>query len=329
MKNKDNREINQKGYIVFPYLQVFDETFQRDASSIFSSFFSEFSQAKDWMLYSDYCIGDKNKNSDVITFTFAPYAHGFIEYEELVEKYSFKDIKHLKKVNIEFLHLIKNSPVLSISIMLNKDRKIYYDEKEKDSLLQAFDGIHEMIDYWKKNEPESPEKYKSAAQDIIFIRRELKNNKINIKLMRDIYITASIAAYLMFEVNKTIPVGIMGWFSDRDSLLSYKSAQLEKPIIFRLTHIMYHILCEKKQIPSNGNPIFFIPEEKGKVSYDAMLRIPDIICATLADYNFSTKEFSHEKYYPILENLFKSNKKIIVIDLKLTKNSNTATIIEF
>jgi len=96
----------------------------------------------------------------------------------------------------------------------------------------------------------------------MFVRRELKKNKTNIRLIRDIYIVASIAAYLMFEVTKNLEVEIMGWFSDRDDLLNYKSSQLDTPTIFMLTHTLYHILCENKGVDSKNNPIFFAPERK-------------------------------------------------------------------
>jgi len=55
-----------------------------------------------------------------------------------------------------------------------------------------------------------------------------------------------------------------------------------------------------------------------------MLRIPDIICATLADYDFDNEKFSHEKFTPILENLIASNEKILTMQLNMLKDSNTA-----
>jgi len=324
-KQVDTGSLSSKmGFGIFPYFEVFDETFKKSADRAFSNFFFEHSTVTKWMVYSDYIIGDKNKKSDVITFTFAPYMSGFVNFEKAVEISSFKDVKKLRRVNPEFLDLLKHSPILNVSVMLNQNRKIAYDESEKDAILRAFDGLQAMVQHWQENEPESPEKYRSTFRDLMFIRRELKQNKTNIRLIRDIYIVASIAAYLMFEVTKTIDVNIMGWFSDRDDLLNYKSSQLETPTIFRLTHILYHILCENKGIDSKNNPIFFLPEKEGKVSYDAMLRIPDIICATLADYDFDKGKFSHEKFTPILETLFASNEKILTMEISMLKDSNTA-----
>lgn len=325
LKKTDIESTNSKmGFGIFPYFQVFDETFKKSAYRVFSNFFSEHSAVTKWMVYSDYIIGDKNKKSDVITFSFVPYLSGFDSFEKTVEISSFKDVKKLSRVNLEFLNLIKYSPILNVSIMLNRDRKIAYNGSEKDAILRSFDGLQEMVQHWQENEPESPEKYRAIFRDLMFIRRELKQNKTNIRLIRDIYIVASIAAYLMFEVTKTIDVDLMGWFSDRDDLLNYKSSQLDTPTIFRLTHILYHVFCENKGIDSKNNPIFFLPEREGKVSYDAMLRIPDIICATLADYDFDKEKFSHAKFTPILETLFASNEKILTLELSLLKDSNTA-----
>lgn len=322
--NKTSSIHSRKGFSIFPYFQVFIETFEKSANRSFANFFKEHSQATKWMVYSDYIIGDKNKNSDVITFTFAPYLSGLSEFEKAVDSLSFKDVKHLSRVNQEFLEFTRHSPTLSVSVMLNRNRKIAYNESEKEAILRAFDGLQEMVRDWQENEPDSPAKYRSLTKDFMFIRRELKQNKINVRLIRDIYIVASIAAYLTFEVTKTIDVEVMGWFSDRDNMLSYKSSQLDTPTIFRLTHILYHVFCENKGVDSKNNPIFGIPEKEGKVWYDALLRIPDIICATLADLDFNTEKFSHEKFWPVLDTLFVSNEKILILELNLLKDSNTA-----
>jgi len=118
--------LNSKmGFGIFPFLEVFDETFQKNASRLFSDFFSEHSKVTKWMVYSDYIIGDKNKKSDVITFTFAPYMSGFLNFEKTVEILSFKDVKKLRRVNPEFLNLLKQSPTLSVPVMLNKTVKLH------------------------------------------------------------------------------------------------------------------------------------------------------------------------------------------------------------
>ncbi|BCN39864.1 hypothetical protein ALDI51_31830 [Alicycliphilus denitrificans] len=315
---------SKKGFAIFPYFEVLTETFEKSAIRSFGNYFRDHSGVAKWMVYSDYIIGDKNKKSDVIAFTFVPYLSGLSEFKRELDSQSFKDIKHLRRVNAGFLDLVRKSPTLSIAVMLNNDRRIAYAGSEKDALLRAFDGLGEMIQDWQSNEPEAPERYLSLGKDIAYIRREFAKNKLNVRLIRDIYIVASIAAYLMFEAAKIVDVEIMGWFSDRDDMLNYKSAQLGTPAIFTLAHILYHVFCEQKGIDSRNNPIFGIPEKEGKVWYDEILRIPDVICATLADLDFKTQEFSHVKFGSILDGLFVSNEKIVTLELKLLKEACTA-----
>lgn len=58
-----------------------------------------------WMLYSDYCLDDKNKPNDVLTFVLIPFINE-AKYQELEKKINETqpvDIKHTKNINKEFM----------------------------------------------------------------------------------------------------------------------------------------------------------------------------------------------------------------------------------
>lgn len=310
------------GFAIYPYLLVFDDTFKKSANEIFANFFRKNADITKWMVFSDYAFYDKKKHSDVVTYSFIPYIQDFQVASELIDKASFKDIKSLSRVNDEFIKLIKNSPILNVTITLDRARRLSFDDERHD-LFQTFEGLEKMLDSWRITTPEACDHYENFLSDIASLKEGLKKKNVNIKIIRDIYIISTLAAYLMFEVAKVIDVDKIGWFSDRDSLLSYQGAKFKSPIIFTLTHTLYHLFCEQQHIDSKNNPLFGVPETTGRVWYDAFIRIPDLICATLADYNPRENKFSHDKFRPVYENLLTSNDNNLFFKLTFLKDERT------
>lgn len=306
------------GLCLYPYLQVFDETFNKSAKEIFVNFFRNNADIKKWMVFTDYAFYDKQKFSDVVTYSFVPYMQDFKGASEVLAKASFKDMKHLNRVNEEFIELIKDNPILNIGVSLDRKRRLSFNDESRD-LLVTFELLEGMLENWCITTPEASGHYENFLSDIVSIKVDLKGKGANLKIIRDIYIVSSLAAYLMFEVAKAIDLDTIGWFSDRDRLLSYKGAKFKSPIIFNLTHTLYHLFCEHQKIDSKNNPLFGVPEDVGPVWYDSFLRIPDLICATLADYDPVRKIFSHDKFVPVYEKLLASNDHNLFFQLTFRK----------
>lgn len=57
-----------------------------------------------WMLYSDYCLDDKTKPNDVITFVLVPFVseNQYKELEQTIKKTQPEDLKHSQHVNSDF-----------------------------------------------------------------------------------------------------------------------------------------------------------------------------------------------------------------------------------
>lgn len=97
--------------------------------------------------------------------------------------------------------------------------------------------------------------------------------------------------------------------SDRDALLtSFKQEKLNlfyNQLEYYLVPIFNPDNKEIKEI------VYLIPEEKGKVWYDEIIRIADIIAGTIADWNLKTNKTTHPKFIDVINKLLNPKNTMI------------------
>jgi hypothetical protein len=188
-----------------------------------------------------------------------------------------------------------------------------------------------QLQHWCLTTPEAKFHYMDFIKKLEVLREVVVNPGANMKVIRDIEILATMAAYLMFEVSKLIDVQTIGWFSDRDSILSYKAGKFRSPVIFDIVHHLYYLFCNDEGIESKGKLVLGVPESgaDGKVWYDSFNRIPDVIAGTLADYDYKKNKCSHKKFIPVVKDVFTSSKRNLFFDLDLSHKGYFSSRLEF
>lgn len=302
------------GYRLFPAIEVFQETFEKSAAQSLTRFL-EAVPARKWMAFSDYAFYDKNKQADVFVLSLVPHIIGFKELSAHLQRLSFKDIKHLRKVNPKFIEYLRHAPIFNIAVLMQKDRRLVQVD-EKGELLDFFSKMAALFEMWRESTPEGAPYYSLCLKDLKHLREQVHLGRASLRLVRDSILVASITGYVLFRIAQLTQAETIGWFSDRDSLLSYGSGKLHQPLIFQLLSTYYHLLCEKAGVPPGDNPVLGNPENVGPVFYDSFLRVPDLIAATMADLSFPDLSFSHAKFDPVLVDLLTSNENCIFFELR-------------
>ena len=319
------------GFGIHYFLASFNDTFYKSAYKDFKQFFVNNKDVKKWMICSDYAIGNKNKKNDVVTFTFYPYIvdHGLLS--NIIKSLAKKDLKNTRDINKDFLTFIKEAPILNISVLLSRKRKLDYLNDERDFFIVSIDKIIEQLNYWVMSTPENKEYFKKLIKKMNKLKILVKSPSTNLKIIRDIEIISQLVAYLCLEMNLIIDVDILGWFSDRDKLLDYKKASFEEPLIFDFISNLYHVLCENHfgAINSKAKLVYGVPEQNGTLWYDELNKIPDYICGTLADYDIQKNEISHRKFNTMLTSFFINNPKNLIFKLNFSKKEFSAQKIFF
>ncbi|MGG8289645.1 hypothetical protein PGR03_24075 [Klebsiella sp. 141196] len=308
------------GFIFHNFLVAFDSTFNQSNNIKIKKFFEKNSHITKWMIFSDYVLYDKNKPNDVVTFSICPYTEDFFELGKRIDSLSFKDTKKLKRINKEFINFIKKSEILNLSILLSKDRKLD-PLNEREMLKTRYKMAIKQINIWIENQGEK-KYFKQLIKNLQLVLTELDKPGANLKAIRDIEIISSLTAYIAFQISQEIKIDTIGWFSDRDAMLSYKIAKFSKPIIYDLAYNTYHILMYNIDEEYKEKFVFGLPEAEGKVWYDSYNRVPDLIAATLADYNYEKNICSHDKYIPVIEEILADSENSIIYKISFDDPEN-------
>lgn len=328
-KLKNHKDSAEHGFAIHFFLDAFDETFYKSSRESFESFLKKYSHIKKWMIFSDYALHDKNKNRDVITFSIIPNILNFNNLSKILIKISKNDLKNSKKVSSNFINFINNGPIFNISISLNRDRRLHSNEILYHS--KKIEMMTGQLNKWIITTPEYAAHYKELIKNLEILKQAATSPGANLKIIRDIDILSSLAAYLLFEVTKLVDPETIGWFSDRDQLLTYKAAKIKTPLIFDITHHLYYLFCLWEGIDSKKRLVLGVPNNDAKTDlwYEGFNRIPDLIAGTFSDYNDKKKLCSHQKFVPVIDKIFVNNKNNLFFTINLKDNNYTAGRLEW
>ena len=308
--------------IIMPiFLDVFNDSFQKSGLKSLIRFLNRI-DCKKWNIFSDYAF--KGKENDTITFSIVPYIFEFDEFKKVMNEFAPTDLKHARRVNGKFLGFLRNMPIMHISIVLSKKRKLDFSNEKKFLLHKTKAMIAQLI-HWCETTPEAKDTYVKQIKNFQSLEVELNKNSPNLSVIRDIEIIATLVSYLICEMSMVKELEIVGWFSDRDTILSYMKGRIENPIVFDLISIYTFGLSEKQGIAKRPSLAFGIPEESGVMWYDELNRLPDYIAGAIADYNIENNTVSKQKIQDIIEGAIATNANILCYKLNLLKSGSSVS----
>lgn len=257
-----------------------------------------------WMLYSDYCLDDKNKPNDVLSFVLIPFIseEKYQELEQKIKETQPVDIKHTKSIGSEFMDYIKTQAVLSFSFIVN-DRQLLFGTDEAEQVKT----VEQILNGWKagfikwRDSAENEQQRDGYKDTIAKINKQLREIflKKKVKDQIDVLLITVLAAYYSASILKQLPdIQIFGWFPDRDKT-NETCEGLAVPIFNALQSeylgARQYQFCATK------------PDSQSVPFYDNENRIADIICGTIADYNLKENLISKDKFDKVLQGLMADN----------------------
>lgn len=317
---KGDIDNHQYGIVLPLFVEAFDDSFHKSGYGEFKEYLIN-SGCKKWIIFSDYVLdGEKNY---VITFSIIPHIFDFELFKKMVHKIAPNDIKNTKNVHSEFLKLLKNDQIIHISIVLDKEMRICPND-EKQFLLNKTKLLIKYL-YQCQTNSESKESCNQQIRHLKVLQKELTKKSPNLKIIRNIEIIALLVSYIIHSMSEIVKIETIGWFSDRDSILSYRQKDVQHPIIFDLISNYVLALSEVNDATCIPPLVFGVPESTGTMWYDEFNRIPDYISATIADYDIQKNEVSNTKFLHMIEKVMASNENIKIYNLKSFKNVYSAS----
>lgn len=274
-----------------------------DVEAIIDSFLKITKNPSKWILLTDYCI-DAPYKANVVTFVLIHYKNE-VEYNttmQTIAKLQKSDIKHTRYISNRLMRYLKKLPIFSFSFIIDNRDKLFGDTEaeQKKTIIDQLDSIKSCFQKWLSNAPKnSIKEYYQDSIDRLDKQIKVVSQGKKIELHEDILLTTSLGAVYTAEILRSVPeLEIIGWFPDRD-----KITQSCNEIAIPLFHCMlYNALGGRDFIFSAVQP-----QIKGTPFYDVLNRIPDDICAAIADFEFVKSSISKEKFSHVLHELMAEN----------------------
>ncbi|MCU4158426.1 hypothetical protein J1N10_20810, partial [Carboxylicivirga sp. A043] len=121
--------------------KLLDDTFNKSTiEQIENNYIGKVKSVTKWLCFSDYCLDDRSKPNNVVTFSLIPYISDLKELEEFIEENAKTDIKKTRSVNPKFIEFLKKYPLINFSFILN-NRKSFFGishDEVKDNLKSEY-----------------------------------------------------------------------------------------------------------------------------------------------------------------------------------------------
>lgn len=305
-------------------LEVLNDSFHKSSINDLECYLADNLGHTKWLMFSDYCLGDKNKANDAIAFTIMPYDEHLEILKDRIASLSPTDIKRKRKVNEDFIAYLNERRLFHIAFILKSTKGLITREGVAQRALIAadMDGFMNMLDKWSENTPTQSEYYNGVKKKLVLVKQELSKKSANFTLFREVLLVPFLAGYISYLFTKLNDAKIFGWFSDRDRLFeAYDKLAVD---LFAINHSS---ICQKNLVDNSVTQIVIgLPSggDNESVWYDELNRLPDHIAGVLADWNLITNTCSSPKFASLINGFFAVNSRLVVL------NANIETdIIEF
>lgn len=284
-----------------PFLKVLEMTFSKSLQQDLElNYYPRIESHKKWACFSDYCLDDKNKPNDVITFSLLSNIDDIENLSSHIKLIAPKDIKNTKKVTKDYMIFLTNYPLINFSFIIN-DRKKFFGKNNialKESMSTIYSQAKEQYLIWIKNQPEKSVYYQSVIKKIDLTLNQIKQDN-KVKQIYQMFLVTYLGAFVSSLIVRKTQPEIFGWFSDRDAIhevSDHLSIDLFEYFLFGFSQVE-NCQFAAARATSNDKPF-----------YDELLKIPDYIAGSLADYNSIDGSISKPKFDTVLTDYMAENR---------------------
>lgn len=276
-------------------------------------FQNKFKEVNSWYIVSDYCLDDKNKPNDVMTFTIYPFTNPYL-LKNGIKQHLSKDIKDFKYLSEKAVSYIKEAPFFfSLAFIIEGKNDVFKLNDNKQLLDNA---IKKMENWPQKKKEEFIHKMKR-------FRNYLNRKEVDLKTLSNISITVHImSAIIEFLLIKTNAKHIL-WISDRDKMTDFQDS-----IVSEFVRIYYANLLNKR-VSDHKVYGFWGGKDYDKEVFDELVRIPDYISGAIASMDFDNVEKIPEKHYDLFDKSIVDNERIYIMHIKHGVDTDTLSDLKF
>lgn len=292
-----------------------DKGFSTPTSNL-SKFLKKHRTIKKWIIASDYCFDDKNKKNDVIAISLIPYVMDFSQLKSIVFKLARRDIKHTKIVDDKFIDFLRYEDLFNISVIV-KQFDLFKNREEIKNFLVGFE--HALI-----NVKDCNDYIQSLIKKVLLLKNETSQQNFNVKLMRRILLTSILTSYFIVKIIDQCNADLIAWFSDRDSMTT-SNKKFIYDLLWAMTKTLCHLCGEKNKPLGNNLKLCHAEQTNENLWMDEIIRIPDYIAGTFADYDYMNNTCG-DKFVSMIEKFAAGNSYFHCFEFGIMKKKTKFTI---
>lgn len=297
---------------------MFDLLKLLDANSLsltrdLANWFKQFPAGAAWNLYSDYCVGNREKPNDSFSFVITLKHDTDQNFSEYISNVAPKDLKKTRQASMGLISYLNSPVAFSVSFIVNRESNLLRKFITDNNMHYFCIELRELISMWSA-EPGVDKQYwqriDNALTDFAF---DVKRKSFNSKLARQLLLTSTFSSFLFAKLNKLKAPSYIRWVSDWDATLEkYNEVAFDISFIFFLW-FRYH--DGGSEDPNKPQFLFAYPSIDEKTDYAEHIRLPDYLAGLCADIKLPNMEFSHPKFQRIFGSAIINSTNNVVLEV--------------
>lgn len=294
-----------------PLVQAFSEqsryAFLKRGISHFRRFLNENKGVENWLLASDYNLGDRNRPTDVIAFTIMPVRSSVEAAVRPMGEIFHADFKNLKRVSPQAKGFFyRKGQAFSFCWLIEKTSSLLWQE-DQNRLNVARQSISETLTLL--NGHGAPDWFLSRMRALE--ERSRSNNFSAISYDRVLLLSAcySLLVRLLHEERKSTKK--IFWCSDRDPMTEWADGAL---YAIAFVNTVRMATWAGKSLDTQDLPVLII-DSKPDCWFDFAIRPPDYLAAALSAWDLDKNSTGQEKqkYSDVLRDIIADNPRVFCL----------------
>lgn len=244
-----------------------------------------------WLLFSDYVLRQKQRETSTIAFTLMPGGVYFEPSTQAVTSAAQLDFKDASTVSHEMLELLSDSRFYTFCLVAFQD-----DLPQFSTVNDARAFIEASLHSLERNL--DVQGHAASYEKFLVLQQDARSRNFNFRLLGDILLISTLAAYIAQQLGRRTKVDRFAWFSDRDKLVEAYDGFAYAALAIAVSEYWQEIKRGSAGPFLGVNP----PEQcTDRAWFDRMTRIPDHYAGAVAGWDLSSKlDGLPEKYRQVL-----------------------------
>jgi hypothetical protein len=284
-------------------LTVLTETIDKSHLGHLTAFFAS-NPAPNWVIASDYVIGDRGRHRDTFCYTIYPVDDEIVSTQAEIRRMIPADLKNTSAVTDAIVECLRSSRRFSFCFVVRQGERFFDSVAD---VRMSLDMTLAMV--------EGRQNWGEQIRALKRLRQAAAANGFNFKLFSDITLASLFAAVIAMYVAKLTVARSMFWFSDRDSIVTAYNR-----VAFDLLGMHFYQACyeyggryESIRLGVGGT------EEQPW--YDELVRVPDYLAGALSAFDRETRDVSTHKHLALLTRVISDAPNIAVVETKVQRNA--------